>query len=162
MSVFVECKPDETVVVALGVPKRFVTHFQGKDELCKALQQHRDITGVVDEDPLSAQPSYVRQLPSADSVLGIRVQFDRSRNNRLVMVCPRLEDWLITAAKDSDVALSDFGFSAKEPRALHDEINGRLGSLARLLSHLRSAGNTRIAQLESSLRGDEADKTKRL
>src|SRR5262245_15063425 len=126
MSLLVECLPDETTVVALGIPPRAVTHYSGKDELCKALTRTQGLMAMMDEDPFSSQPPYLKTLRDAEAVLGIKLLVDNDRNHRLIVVCPRLEDWLFAATKEAKIPLSDFGFVAKEPRSLHAEINDRL------------------------------------
>lgn len=151
MTVFVECKPDEALVVALGATKRDVTHYQGKDELMKALLKRQDVTGVVDEDPFSSQPSYLKRMAAGETTDGVRLLTDTQRNHRLLLICPRLEEWLVAAAKESGLSLQNFGFHAVDGYSLHGEINERIGSLQRLITSLLETRNRRLLRLQTLL-----------
>jgi hypothetical protein len=151
MTVFVECKPDETLVVTLGVARRSVTHYSGRDELFKALTQSQGVVGVVDEDPLSVQPTYLRNLGPSEMQDGLRCLADKSRNHRVVILCPRLDDWLVATTKGAGLDLRDFGFAAHDAYSLHGEINERLSSLKKLLESLLNARNKRLTKLRSLL-----------
>ena len=151
MTVFVECKPDETLVVALGAVKRDITHYQGKDELAKALQKKSDVVAMIDEDPLSAQPSYLKSLSVEDAVSGIRLLRDKKRSHRVLVVCPRLEDWLVAAVKESGLTLQDFGYHAVDGRSLHAEINERIGSLQKLIAKLLALRSLHLLRLKTLL-----------
>jgi len=50
MTLFLECKPDETLAVALGVPGRAIVHCHGKGKVSRNLRDHAGVTGMVDED----------------------------------------------------------------------------------------------------------------
>lgn len=151
MTVFVECKPDETLVLTLGVAKRSVTHYSGRDELFKALGNSQGVIGVVDEDPLSAQPTYLKRLGQCDTQDGLKCLMDQHRNHRVVILCPRLEDWLVATMKSAGLRLGDFGFQAHDAYSLHGEINERLSSLRKLLDELLNAKNQRLTTLKSML-----------
>lgn len=152
MTVFVECRADETTVVTLGVPKRSVTHFEGKGEVCNALREQTSATGLVDEDPFSAQPSYLKALGEAEPQDGVKVLLDQERQNRVIVICPRLEDWLVAAVKNEGLDLNDFGYTAKDARWLHAEINERLRALEQLLRALLEAKSKPLVRLQKLLR----------
>jgi len=152
MSLFVECKSDEALAVALGISRREIEHALGRGSVCSQLARHKNVIGMVDEDPGSAVPSYLRSLVEQSWALGLRVLADKERLNRIVILSPRLEEWLVQAAKDSGLKLSDFGFDSDSGVQLHGEINQRLGSLQRLVKELLAAGNQRIHLLQSLLR----------
>jgi len=50
MRVLVECDADEAVLRALGVTKKQLLHFGGKDKLINRLRNLSGAVGVVDED----------------------------------------------------------------------------------------------------------------
>ena len=79
----------------------------------------------------------------------IRVLYDSQRDNRLVVFCPRLEEWLVQSAKSSGLKMTDFGFGSDNGRHLHGEINERLPNVKRLVGALLSAKNLRILHLQS-------------
>ena len=107
---------------------------------------------MVDEDPGNIQPPYIGSIRLSEDVTihGIRVYEDDSRGNRLVVLCPKLEDWILRAASDSDLSMDTYGLPARAS-TLHREINGKLDNLSRLLSDLNDAGNARLFKLKELL-----------
>ena len=102
MSLFVECKPDETLAMALGVSEREVEHAGNRAGVCAQLSRRSGTTGMVDEDPGTAPHPYVKALIEQTLEHEIRVLYDSQRKNCLVVICPRLEDWLVQSAKRVD------------------------------------------------------------
>jgi hypothetical protein len=100
MKIAVECYPDEAVLCALGVPRKQLLHEARKGEVFNWLKKTPGGLGIGDEDPDSAQPrdliSY-QQVQAAEGLLLLARQGRSSQ--RLVVVRPRLEDWLIQRAK---------------------------------------------------------------
>src|SRR5439155_27073491 len=99
MRVFLECKPDETLAVALGVLRNTVVHSGDKGRVAKALRENRNVTGLVDEDPGRVDPPTLSKYVEVAASHDVKLKVDRARNNRLVVICPRLEPWLIKTAK---------------------------------------------------------------
>jgi hypothetical protein len=120
MKIAVECYPDEAVLRALGVPKKQLLHEARKGEVFNWLKKNAGAVGMVDEDPTSAQPRDLSNYQESSSAEGLRLFFRRgSSGQRLIVVCPRLEEWLIQRAKVCDVDPKRFHLpgTAKE---LHD------------------------------------------
>jgi len=120
MEVLVECYPDAALLRALGVPRKQLLHFGGKYELVKKLKERAHDLGMIDEDPGKGQPpqdmgSY-RQTDSAEGLHLLTRQ--GSGGQRLVIVCPKLEDWLIDRAKSSGIRPEDYGLPS-DPDHLH-------------------------------------------
>ena len=120
MRVLVECNADEVVLRNLGVPKRQLFHFGGKDKLINRLRNLPGAVGVVDEDPASIQhPDLKASYRQAESAEGLRLLARRgSGGQRLVVICPKLEDWLIERAKSSGIRPEDHGLPS-DPDRLH-------------------------------------------
>lgn len=152
MSLFVECKPDETLAFALGISRREIEHALGRASVCAQLSRRRSATGMVDEDPGAAPQPYMRSLAEKRWEHGIRVLVDNERNNRIVVLSPRLEDWLVQTAKEAGLRMTDFGFTSDNGVQLHGEINQHLGSVQRLVEALLAAESRRIARLQSLLK----------
>jgi hypothetical protein len=148
MSLFVECKPDETLAFALGIPRREVEHAGNRAGVCKQVSSKSDMTGMVDEDPETAPLPYMKTMVEKVMEHQLRVLFDAKRNNRLVVICPRLEDWLVQTAKSAGLKLTDFGFDSDNGRQLHGQINHRLENLDRLVKKLLLDKNARILLLQ--------------
>jgi hypothetical protein len=100
MKIAVECHPDEAVLRALGVPRKRVLHEARKGEVFNWLKKNAGGVGMVDEDPDSTPPrdllSY-QQVQAAEGLLLLVRQ--GSSGQRLIVVRPRLEDWLIQRAR---------------------------------------------------------------
>jgi hypothetical protein len=119
MKVLVECDADEAVLRALGLPRKQLLHFGGKYELVKKLKDRAHDIGMVDEDPGKVQPKDMGSYRQADSAEGLQLLTRQgSGGQRLVLVCPKLEDWLITRAKSSGIRPEDYGLPS-DPDRLH-------------------------------------------
>jgi hypothetical protein len=152
MSLYIECKADEALVLALGIPKREVEHAANRAGVCAQLARHNNVTGMVDEDPDSVPQSYMRSLPQESWEHSIRVLRDEERGNWLIALSPRLEEWLVQTAKGVSLKMTDFGFESDNGVQLHGEINHRLGSLVQLVEALLKNKSQRILRLQSLLR----------
>jgi len=151
MSLFIECKPDETLAHVLGVPRKEIQHALGRASVCAQLARRAGVTGMVDEDPGSAEPPYLKSLTKLSWEHGIRVFSDPQRNNRIIMLSPRLEEWLVQSAKRAGLKLTDFGFASDNGIQLHGEINQRLGSLEKLVKALLSVQSPQLLRLQTWL-----------
>jgi hypothetical protein len=119
MKVFVECSADEVVLRSLGVPKKQLFHFGGKDKLITKLKDMPAAVGMVDEDPASIQhPDLKASYRKADSGEGLHLLTRQGGGQRLVVICPKLEDWLIARAKSSGIRPEDYGLPS-DPDRLH-------------------------------------------
>ena len=150
--IHLECKPDEMLVRTLGVPVRLVNHHNDKGRVCNALGKHSVITGMIDEDPASPQPSYLKILLAVDeeSKHGLRVLQDQQRNNQIIVICPRLEEWVINVSVQHGLKLSDFGLPDKANR-LHDLMTSRLLAFKKLIEHLLQTNCEPILHLQRLL-----------
>jgi hypothetical protein len=152
MSLFVECKPDETMAFALGFSRRDVEHAGNRAGVCAEVACKRRTTGMVDEDPGAAPHPYMKRLIEKTMEHQIRVLYDSELENRLVVICPRLEEWLVQTAKSRGLKMTDFGFESDNGLQLHREINHRLPNVERLGNKLLSARNSRILWLQASIK----------
>ena len=148
--IYVECKPDGILVRHLtGLPKRQVSHeIQGKGEVCNRLTRNRGLVAMVDEDPGATQPTYMTHLTLSDEnvQLGLKLYRDASRDNRIVVLCPRLEEWLLRAAGDSGLSMNTYGLPNRA-NTLHSVINLDERKIQRLLSDLDHAQSPRLREL---------------
>ena len=67
----------------------------------------------------------------------LRVLYDESRNNRLIILCPKLEDWILKAAKEADLNMEKYSLPTT-PEKLHREVNLDPRKLERLLTDLKN------------------------
>lgn len=54
---YVECYPDELLARLFHVPHRHIRHAHGKGNILNRLRRSKAGIGLVDEDPLAAQPA---------------------------------------------------------------------------------------------------------
>jgi len=108
MRIYVECYPDKVLVDVIAERLRFskknIDHRSGKARICKILEKYDNCIALLDEDPYSSQPPYLKRiLAKSDSKVldkyGIKVVIDANKNNRIVLLCPRLEEWIIKSTK---------------------------------------------------------------
>ena len=148
--IYVECNPDTVLAVAL-VGRRNVQHERGKSRVCKVVQARRGHKGMVDEDPWATQPTYLNRLQQVGSdcdyaQYNIKVLQDTSNGNRIVLLCPRLEEWLLETARAAGIDVGDYHLptNAKE---LHDALATRhqhtMDNFRRLLEALSDTDRLR-------------------
>jgi hypothetical protein len=119
MRILVECYPDAALLRALGVPRKQLRHESCKGEVVKRVLKSDCATGLIDEDPLSAQPRDIDNYKQVQAAEGLRLLARRDdKNKRLIIVRPRLEDWLIARARSVGVKPEEYGLPS-DPDRLH-------------------------------------------
>ncbi len=105
---------------------------------------------MVDEDPGSVPHLYEKELTFNQELNGIKYLVDEKRNNKILVLKVKLEDWLISACRKSEINIVQYGLPLK-PNDLHDVINNRMHAYEKLLDALLKNGNESIAQLSKWL-----------
>lgn len=153
MTIYTECKADTALLIAiLGVSKREVVHeTKGKDEVCKSLQRNTRSTGMIDEDPGAVQPLYLKSLMLQEDLpeRGLKRFLDQARGNYLVVLCPRLEEWILRTAAESGLKTQDYGLP-DSPSPLHRRLEHETGQFIQLVNDLKNS--SRISNLRRLLR----------
>ena len=86
--------------------------------------------------------------------LGLRLYRHGERGNTLIVLCPRLEDWLTAAARDAGLRLDNRRYGLPVNAGdLHGVINNELPNLELLIDDLLSAQSPRILRLQTLLTG---------
>lgn len=117
MKVLVECYPDAALLRALSVPRKQIGHQSCKGEVVKRVLKLDDAIGLIDEDPSGTQPRELANYNQIQAAEGLRLLARRdNKNKRLIIVCPRLEEWLITKAKSSGIRPEDYGLPSDADR----------------------------------------------
>jgi hypothetical protein len=144
--IYVECKPDTILVRTLtGLPRRDVIHeLKGKYRVVDRVSKGSNLKGLVDEDPLVPQPVYLEDMDVLVDLPGggLRLLHDAARGNRIIILCPRLEEWTVRAARDAGVDLGDYSLP-NNPRMLHRVVNDHLSSFQRLVEDLKDSDRLR-------------------
>ena len=136
--IYTECKPDSSLVRILGIPKKQIIHQQGKPEVCKQLEKRGKWKGLIDEDPLSVQPPYLKRLQEKKNLsnYGLKILHDNSKNNDLIVLCPRLEEWIIKATEEAGIDIKRYNLP-DDGEQLHKVINIDLSKFERLVNDLK-------------------------
>ena len=145
MKVLVECYPDEALLRALGVPKKQLRHEARKGEVFNGLRDTPHAVGLVDEDPASIQPRDLSNYDETGAAEGLRLLARRgSKGQRLIILCPRLEEWLMQRARTCGVDPKRYSLPS-DPNELHsipryDQKDGFRRFLAELNNRDRGMG----------------------
>ena len=78
--------------------------------------------------------------------MGLKLYVDRSRNNRVVVLCPDLEEWLLRAVSDMRFDIKTYGLPDRA-NELHCVINLDERKIESLLTDLVDAASPRLSQL---------------
>ena len=133
--IYLECDPDKALISRMGISNKEIKHAYGKGNVCKQLEKNRNVKGMVDEDPLSHQPNYMKRLTLHSYEHDVRMLYDKNANNYIIVLCPKLEDLILKSVKQAGVDPGAFGLP-NEARELHQMINTKLDSFKRLLNGL--------------------------
>ncbi len=143
--IYVECKPDEVLVrVLTGLPRREVIHeIKGKPRIVDKISKLQNSTGLIDEDPGGVQPVYLKRMGVVQDLLqrGLRILQD-TKENRIIVICPRLEEWVVRAAMEARVDLRQYTLP-DDPQRLHQVINDDLRKFQRLVEDLKDTDRLR-------------------
>ena len=113
---YVECYADEAVAKVLGVPSRSIRHVHGKGNIENRLRRLEAGTGLMDEDISGFQPRDYRPTDQVGNLL--LLTHATTATKRIVLIRPRLEEWLIARATVHNLKLADFGLP-DSPDRLH-------------------------------------------
>lgn len=116
----VECDSDVDLVRFLGVSKKGILHAGCISKVVKHLSEGRADTGLVDEDPKGTHSSEFRNYKPIEQRGGFKLLRHRNKSGkRLIVICPRFEEWLLGRAKAVGLDPSGFGLPA-DAHALHN------------------------------------------
>ncbi|CAB49709.1 hypothetical protein [Pyrococcus abyssi] len=146
--IVVECKPDKLLVKML-IPGVKVVHSGGKGNAAKILEKNENIIAMLDEDPESPQPRYLRELKEVERKHGIKILIDEKRKNKVILLTPRLEEWIISVAKRNGVRLEKY-YLPETGKELHAIINHNLSAFSNLI--LRLMDSEELTFLKESLK----------
>ncbi len=142
MKVCVECNPDEVLIDVLGY--KDIIHEGPKPEVTRRVVNNDDVLGIEDEDP-SSEPSEL-----LGNFTEVRREMDLAllewKGRRIILICPKLEDWILSAARESHIDVRDARYHLPDqPYKLKKVINKRLDSYRLLVEDLKD--NPRLVLL---------------
>lgn len=147
---YVECNPDQELLEYLKVPVDKITHCKGSGNIFNKLKKNLNRNALIDEDPHAAIHPYYSELQLTHNEKGLKVYIDKTRNNKILVLEPRFEEWLIQTAKEKKLKLADYNLS-ENPHFLHSTINSRLKNLNRLLHEIDKNGSLRLDEVKKHL-----------
>ena len=145
-----EGPPDETLIKCLSM--KSTKDGRHKSGVLKELTKAEELVGIVDEDPKNTQsrPKVMNEFYLIEENQGIKVYRHQSNSNRLIVLCPDLENWILKAVKTTNINISLFNLS-DNPSTLHRVINKRLPNFENLINELINQQNPSILYLQSLL-----------
>jgi hypothetical protein len=156
--IFVECTPDTTLARALSAGNT-VVHVNGASTVCRKLQNIKHCKGMVDERDVVGKHPYVKALFNSKSILQLSTDLlvceDKANTNKLILIQPRLEEWIINCAKAAKIQLTNYDLY-DDPEQLHDQLtlgnnNYTLNKFRLFIQQLQSQSN-RINDLAKLLK----------
>lgn len=103
--IYLECYADEALVKSFGVTSKMIKHAFNKGEVCNLLRKSSNDIGIVDEDPNSGKPQYEKHMLTNvvfENQL-LKLCFDKTTKNKLIVLRPRLENFIIRIAKENNM-----------------------------------------------------------
>ncbi|HVA66813.1 MAG TPA: hypothetical protein VNK24_07805 [Elusimicrobiota bacterium] len=149
--ILVECNADVALVESLGIGRREREHSGDKGRVCKKVKKSSGAAGLVDEDPGSPSPDYMAGLRPVFERHDIRVLADASSRNRVIVLCPELEVWLLETARQASLTMGDCGLPAF-PTELHDILGDKPEKMGKLVETLKQKKSVRLRILEDLLK----------
>ncbi len=145
--IYVECNPDELLVILYGFSKKNINHSYGKSRIGKLLERNQGQVALVDEDPDGTPIPYFNKTNFSliKQTNGYRIINDSRRSHMIVEIQPSLEVWILDACDDAKIDIREYNLP-KDPISLHHIINSNLKRLEKLLKELLNH-NCRVKEL---------------
>ena len=128
------------LVVACNISNKECIISPSIGGVCKKLRTNEKIMGIVDEDPGFSLPDYFRKMElitDEKEGYGIKVYRDK-RNNFLLVICPRFEEWTLRCAVDEKINPEKYGLPT-DPKKYHGVVNYDLRKTKKLLESLKDS-----------------------
>lgn len=138
--IYVECNADYALVKSItSVSKKDIVHGHNKPGVCNYLRKQSNCIGLVDEDPSSTQPPYLQKMELVDdhSEYDLKLLYHGASKNYLVLLCPKLEDWVLKAAREAKIDVRKYGLT-NDAATLHRDINISLDKFEKLLEDIKN------------------------
>jgi len=151
----VECDADVALVrVLTSLSRRRVVCVVGRSQVLKKLiRKYTDSIGMIDQDPHTVHSrKYIERFREVEypERFRLKVLHHNRSNNRLIVLCPRLEEWIIAASGESNIHLNRYNLS-HNPEQLHAIINIKTDQFQRLVKELMQSSQ-RVQALRDLLR----------
>jgi hypothetical protein len=149
--IYIECDADEVLVKELGFGRKQFIHEGGKFGVCKRLQNVKNSIGLIEHDKGVSDPLYLRKCILIADDRRIKIYQEKISGNKLIILFNDLEEWVLTAAKNSRIDVTkEYGLPANG-KSLHREMPTRLESFKKLIARLLVVQNQDVLFLQSKL-----------
>ena len=147
--IVLECKPDETLMKALGYPVRRIIHQNNRGEVINYLKKNpQRIIGIIDDDPGTTKPSFFNHFKRETNEKHKVESFVISQSQtRLIVIKPRLEDWILFHATECGINVRDYYLPVTSNR-LHEVINSKLPRFTDLATDMMSQKSPGLLHLK--------------
>jgi len=156
--IFVECKPDYALVsrlISASGPK--VEHSANKSAVLaklvrrKGFPNYENSLGMIDEDPRSYQPRIIKEFAETESSFECKIGLLHYKwlNNHVLVLRPRLEEWIIESARETGINMTDYDLP-NEPEVLHQIINLNIDKFELLIDALKTR-SARVRELKQRI-----------
>jgi hypothetical protein len=110
--IIVECDSDTRLVRLLGIPKNKIRHGgHGRGDVLNRLGEVNESIGLIDEDPGVNPPKNKEEYDMILQWGGLSLfKHQKNPSRCFIQISPRLEEWLLSCAKRSEMNPQDFGF----------------------------------------------------
>lgn len=142
--IFVECNADRALVTALGWSRKRLQHAGDKGAVCNRLKKSPGSMGLIDEDPMSPQPTFVAESVELERAHGVIVREHRQSKTRLVVVSPRLEDWVFDAVRAAGETVESYGYPP-DKGLFHSAVAVNQSGLVRIVEALGNKSDRLLA-----------------
>ena len=152
--IFVECYADKTLVQFLGYTRDVIKHVGGKGRVVANVWKNEDSVGLIDQDPGSGQPSRMKEFSISKRIGSLNIKRHPGRKSVLVILHPRLEEWLVRAAKQAKLDIKEYGLpdnAAGLHAAVGTATNKAHEKLKGLLEALQGADSGYLNDLRTAL-----------
>jgi len=150
MKYCLECLADKTFLSKIHPQSiKGIVHSGNKTKVLDDLIKNYDNSiGIIDEDPWSYPPIALKQfIKYANSRNNyFEILQDLNRNNFLIMLKPRLEEWVLQAALVSNLKVTDYDLPLNGDD-LHAIININITNFSYLLDDLLRSNNACVKEL---------------
>lgn len=142
-----ECNPDEVLAKALGYTRKRIVHQPSNSEVINYLRKNPGTIGLVDEDSGSVKPPFFTKFQRETSEKFRVESFSiPSSNTRLIIIKPRLEEWILECATRSEIDPRQFSFP-DNGHELKKVINHRLRQFEKMVKALIEKHNPALLHL---------------
>lgn len=134
--IYLECEADKILVNVLGVPRKEIKHVFGKGNVCNNLKRNKNSKGLMDDDPLSYQPRHIDKFRVITDKDNIKLLYDDQNKNHLIILCPRLEEWILNVIRETKVDITNYDLP-NDAYKLHKTINTNLKKFKKLIEDVK-------------------------